>query len=136
MVILFVSLFVLSIPAIAKCEDVTLVTPINDAKRIVVNLERSNLYKNQIALLEKANAQLIKQNQILNEQIIILNEQIAVQKEQLELTIKQLETQKKLYEDKLEVAEKDKPSFLDKLMIGVGGAGIGAIIALGLVLAL
>lgn len=118
------------------CEDVTLTTPIGDAKRIVVNLEKSNLYQKQIILLEKANSQLMKQNQMLGEQIILLNEQIVVQKEQLDLTKKQLDTQKELYEDKLKACEKDKPGFFDKAMIGVGGAGIGALIALGLVLIL
>lgn len=124
------------LPSIALCEDVTLTTPISDAKKIVVNLEKSNLYQKQIILLEKANSQLMKQNQMLGEQIILLNEQIVVQKEQLDLTKKQLDTQKELYEDKLKACEKDKPSFLDKAMIGIGGAGIGALIALGLVLIL
>jgi multidrug efflux pump subunit AcrA (membrane-fusion protein) len=127
---------VLCVPSIALCEDVTLTTPISDAKKIVVNLEKSNLYQKQVVLLEKANAQLLKQNQMLGEQIILLNEQIVVQKEQLALTTKQLETQKELYEDKLKVCEKDKPSFLDKAMIGIGGAGIGALIALAIVVAL
>jgi hypothetical protein len=134
--ILFASLCVLCLPSIALCEDVTLTTPISDAKKIVVNLEKSNLYKKQVILLEKANAQLMKQNEMLGEQIVLLNEQLAVQKEQLELTTKQLDTQKELYEDKLKACEKDKPNFLDKAMIGLGGAGIGALIALGLVLVL
>lgn len=135
-VILLSSLFLLSFSSPSFGEDVTLTVPVSDAKKIVVELEKTQLYAQQIQLLEEANTQLVEQTKIFQSQVDVLKKTIDLQKEQIDLTVKQMDDQKKVYEDKIKVYEKEKPSFLDKVVIGVGGAGVGALIALGLVLLL
>lgn len=110
--------------------------PINDAKKIVTELDKTNLYVQQIDLLEKANNELIEQNKILLEQISLLKVTVDLQKEQIDLQAKQLIDQKKLYEDKIKVYEKTKGTVMDKIMIGLGGIGVGAVVGLTLALLL
>jgi hypothetical protein len=116
------------------CEDVQLNMPIDDAKKIVVELEKSKIYKEQVEIIEEMNGKLVEQTVILNDQIIILKSTVELKQKQLELTTEQMDKQKEVYEDKLEVCEKDKPTFFDKFLIGTGGAGVGALIILLLVL--
>lgn len=119
---------VLGSPTTVLAQDIVL--PLSDAKKIVVELEKNNIYVEQIKLLEKANGQLTNQTNILKEQNQLLQDQVKLKQEQLDLSSKELNNQKKVYEDKLAICEKDKPTLLDKIKIGVGGVGIGVIMTL------
>jgi len=132
--ILLSSIFILCTPLISFAEDI--VIPIADAKKMVVELERSSLYERQVVLIEKANSQLVDQNTLLMEQNIILKEQVKLKQDQLDLSAKELENQKKVYEDKIKVYEKDKGNIWDKVFIAVGGIGIGILAGAVLVLLL
>lgn len=125
-VILVILLGSVITPNLSYAEDICI--PLNDAKKMVVELDKTQIYVKQIALLERANIQLTEQNTILLEQTIILKEQIQLKQEQLDLVLKENESQKKIYEDKIKLYEKEKPSFIDKAIIGISGAGIGVII--------
>jgi hypothetical protein len=129
-------IILISLIATSSFASDDIVLPVSDAKKIVVELEKTSLYAQQIQLLEKANEQLIEQLKILQDQNKLLSEQIRLKQEQLDLSIKELDNQKKVYEDKLRVSEENKPTFLDKLKIGVGGASIGVVVTLLAIIAL
>jgi hypothetical protein len=117
------------LPIISFAQD-EIIVPLPDAKKMVVNLEKSNLYEKQVLLLEKANVQLTEQNIILQEQTKILKEQIQLKQEQIDLTVKEIENQKQIYEEKIEIYEKEKPSLFDKALLIGGGLGLGLLIGL------
>lgn len=117
-------------PLSVKAEDVTLTLPIEDAKRLVVELEKVKIYATQIELLEKANLQLIEQTIILNNQVELLKEQVQLKQEQLDLTVKEMDDMKKVYEAKIDAYEKEKPTIMEKVGLSMGSAGIGALLML------
>lgn len=126
LVIIFVSLL---LPITSFAQD-SINVSLPDAKKMVVNLEKSDLYEKQILLLEKANTQLTEQNIILQDQTKILKEQIQLKQDQIDLTIKAMEDQKQVYEDKIKIYEKEKPSLFDKALLIGGGLGLGLLIGL------
>lgn len=121
---------ILLIPTLSFGANDDLVIPISDAKKMVVNLEKSNIYEKQVILLEKANVQLTEQNVILLEQNKLLKEQLQLKQEQIDLTVKELDKQKQIYEDKIKVYEKEKPSIFDKALLIGGGIGLGILLGL------
>lgn len=99
----------------------------DDAKKIVVDLENVNDYKEQVELLKEANAELEKQ-------IISLKEINKLQQEQLEITKQTIESYKNLLKTQKEAYEKEiennKPSIWGKIFAGIGGLGIGILVGL------
>lgn len=121
--IIFITLFLLFLSSFAYAEDVTLIMPIEDAKKIVVNLEKTDNYSKQITVLEQTNGE-------LNTQIGTLNQQVQLKQDKVDLCSKEMENVKKIGETKLKVCEDSKDTFMDKIWFGLGTGGIGALIAI------
>lgn len=129
--IIILSSFLLPITSFAQDE---IIIPLPDAKKMVVNLEKSDLYEKQVLLLEKANEQLTEQNVLLQDQTKILKEQIQLKQEQIDLTVKEMNNQKQMYEDKIKIYEKEKGNIWTKVGLLLGGVGVGIIAGVVLVL--
>jgi predicted transcriptional regulator len=99
----------------------------DDTKKIVVDLENSNDYREQVEILKEANVELEKQ-------IISLKEINKLQQEQLEISKQTIESYKNLLNAQKEAYEKEiennKPNIWEKIFVGVGAAGIGVLIGL------
>jgi uncharacterized membrane protein (DUF106 family) len=132
--IVLISLVILPLTSYAQPSTVTVNTtdPVvcfteDDAKKIVVDLENVNDYKEQVELLKEANAELEKQ-------IISLKEINKLQQEQLEITKQTIESYKNLLKTQKEAYEKEiennKPSIWGKIFAGIGGLGIGILVGL------
>ena len=110
--------------------------PLSDTKKIVVELEKNIIYVQQIELLEKTNIQMLEQNGLLTDQILLLQKKYDLKNEQYLLTLKLIDDQQVVYEEKIKVCEETKTTFMDKVMIGLGGAGVGAVLTLVLIILL
>ncbi len=99
----------------------------DDTKKMVVDLENSNDYREQVEILKEANVELEKQ-------IISLKEINKLQQEQLEISKQTIESYKNLLNAQKEAYEKEiennKPNIWEKIFVGVGAAGIGVLIGL------
>lgn len=102
--------------------------PLKDAKKICVELEIGKIYKKQVFVLKEANDKILEQNDLLSQQNVTLSKTILLRQEQLELCDEEIEKQKEIYEQKIKVAEVDKPSFFQKMSFGLGSIGIGIVI--------
>ena len=123
---------ILIIPFNSYCQDndVPLTMPLSDAKKIVVNLEKSNLYQQEIDQLENGNKQLIEQNGNLLKQINVLKDELKIKDDQINIARKQIDDQKKIYEDKVKACEETKPSVFNKISGILGGFGLGILVGL------
>jgi hypothetical protein len=110
--------FILFLSTFAHAEDMTLNMPVEDAQKIVVQLEKTSNYEKQIILLEKTNDELTKQTDLLRQQV-------ELKQQQIDLTTKEMENIKQIYEEKLKVCENSKPSIWSKISLGIGSLGIG-----------
>ena len=99
----------------------------DDTKKMVVDLENSNDYREQVEILKEANVELEKQ-------IISLKEINKLQQVQLEISKQTIESYKNLLNAQKEAYEKEiennKPNIWEKIFVGVGAAGIGVLIGL------
>lgn len=99
----------------------------DDTKKMVVDLENSNDYREQVEILKEANAELEKQIISLKEINKLQQEQLEISKQTIESYQKLLKTQKEAYEKEI---ENNKPNIWEKIFVGVGAAGIGVLIGL------
>ena len=99
----------------------------DDTKKIVVDLENSNDYREQVEILKEANVELEKQIISLKEINKLQQEQLEISKQTIESYQKLLKTQKEAYEKEI---ENNKPNIWEKIFVGVGAAGIGVLIGL------
>ncbi len=98
-----------------------------DTKKIVVELENSADYQEQVSLLKDANSELEKQ-------IVSLKEINKLQQEQLEISKRTIESYKELIKTQREAYETEikntKPSIWKQIITGISGLGIGVLIGL------
>lgn len=98
-----------------------------DTKKIVVELENSADYQEQVSLLKDANSELEKQ-------IVSLKEINKLQQEQLEISKRTIESYKELIKTQREAYETEikntKPSIWKQIITGISGLGIGILIGL------
>ena len=99
----------------------------DDTKKIVVDLENSNDYREQVEILKEANVELEKQIISLKEINKLQQEQLEISKQTIESYQKLLNAQKEAYEKEI---ENNKPNIWEKIFVGVGAAGIGVLIGL------
>ena len=99
----------------------------DDTKKIVVDLENSNDYREQVEILKEANAELEKQIISLKEINKLQQEQLEISKQTIESYQKLLNAQKEAYEKEI---ENSKPSIWGKIFAGAGGLGIGILVGL------
>jgi uncharacterized membrane protein (DUF106 family) len=132
--IVLISLVILPLTSYAQTSTVTVNTasPVvcfteDDAKKIVVDLENVNDYKEQVELLKEANAELEKQIGLLKDINKLQQEQLNVSKQTIESYKELLKTQKEAYEKQI---ENNKPSIWGKIAAAAGGLGIGVLIGL------
>jgi uncharacterized membrane protein (DUF106 family) len=132
--IVLISLVILPLTSYAQTSTVTVNTasPVvcfteDDAKKIVVDLENVNDYKEQVELLKEANAELEKQIISLKDINKLQQEQLNVSKQTIESYKELLKTQKEAYEKQI---ENNKPSIWGKIAAAAGGLGIGVLIGL------
>ena len=85
----------------------------DDTKKIVVDLENSNDYREQVEILKEINK--------------LQQEQLEISKQTIESYQKLLNAQKEAYEKEI---ENNKPNIWEKIFVGVGAAGIGVLIGL------
>ena len=93
-------------------------------KKIIVDLETCKTYKDETALLEKGNEELKKQIDLLKQVNKLQQEQLEISKQTVDSQKELLKTQKELYEKQI---ANMKPSFIDKLLLGLAGLGIGVV---------
>jgi hypothetical protein len=98
-----------------------------DASKMIVELENSGDYQEQIDLLKQANAELEKQIGLLKDINKLQQEQLNVSKQTIESYKELLKTQKEAYEKQI---ENNKPSIWGKIAAAAGGLGIGVLIGL------
>jgi hypothetical protein len=110
--------------------------PLDDAKKMCVALEVGKICTKQVTTLQEANKQIQEQNELLAKQTIILSKNLSLVQEQNVLCADEIEKQKEIYEQKLKVAEVDKPTFFQKVSFGLGSVGIGIVIGVLAALAL
>lgn len=106
-------------------DSITISFPV--IQKIVVDLEKGKNYEKQVGLLEQANTQLLTQTSIYIQQNNVLKEQLKLKQEELDISIAQSENIEKVWKEKLEVCENDKPGFFKQLSTMGGIAGIGFI---------
>jgi TolA-binding protein len=127
----FVTVFVLSALFLSatnvRAELKTITFYEKDASEIVVQLEDNSKRIEIINDLKEQNSELEKKISNLLQVQKIQEEQLAVAKETLKSLQDLVSTQKDSYEQVLKEA---RPSFFDKLGLAVGGAGVGALLAL------
>ena len=85
----------------------------DDTKKIVVDLENSNDYREQVEILKEINK--------------LQQEQLEISKQTIESYKNLLNAQKEAYEKEI---ENSKPSIWGKIFAGVGGLGIGILVGL------
>lgn len=105
--------------------------PENETAEVVVQLENYDKQVEIIALLKEENLELEKKISNLLQIQKIQEEQLAVSEETIKALQGLVSAQKDSYEKALKEA---KPSLLDKLGLAIGGAGVGALVALVLLL--
>lgn len=101
--------------------------PENETAEIVVQLENYDKQVEIIALLKEENLELEKKISNLLQIQKIQEEQLVVSKETIKALQGLVSAQKDSYEKALKEA---KPSLLDKLGLAIGGAGVGVLVAL------
>lgn len=106
-------------------DSITISFPV--IQKIVVDLEKGKNYEKQVGLLEQANTQLLTQTSIYIQQNNVLKEQLKLKQEELDISIAQSENIEKVWKEKLEVCENDKPGFFKQLSTMGGISGIGFI---------
>ena len=98
-----------------------------DTKKIVVELENSADYQEQVSLLKDANSELEKQIVSLKEINKLQQEQLEISKQTIESYKNLLNAQKEAYEKEI---ENSKPSIWGRIFAGAGGLGIGILVGL------
>lgn len=92
-----------------------------------MELERTGNLAKQVGLLEQGTAE-------MQAQLDILKETVRIQKEQVDMATTALETQRKLAEAQdsncQELIEAAKPSFMDNVKSNVLAGGVGAVLAI------
>lgn len=132
--IVLISLVILPLTSYAQSSTVIVNTlePVvcfteTDAKRIVVDLENVNDYREQVDLLKQANVELEKQIESLKKINKLQQEQLEISNQTIESYKKLLDAQRDAYETEI---KKNKPSVLKTFFTGVGGMGIGILVGI------
>jgi uncharacterized membrane protein (DUF106 family) len=99
----------------------------DDTKKIVVDLENVNDYKEQVEILKEANAELEKQIISLKEINKLQQEQLDISKQTIISYQNLLKVQKEAYEKEI---KNNKPSIWGKIFASIGGLGVGVLIGL------
>jgi len=113
----------------AQTSDVNTVTICfseEQVKKMVVELENVEDYKEQIELLKQANDELTKQILALKEINKLQQEQLKISEQTIESYKKLLDTQKEAFEKEL----KNKSGIWDKILVGLGSLGVGLLVGL------
>jgi hypothetical protein len=103
------------------------------AKQMVVTLERAKITEQQLEVELEASEELTKQLDILKGTIKLLEEQLAIYKNMQEMNSKLSLAKDQLHEQELKAAT---PTFMEKLKDNVFAGGIGAAIAVVVMLVL
>jgi len=98
-----------------------------DAKKIVVELENSADYQEQIELLKDANVELEKQISFLKDINKLQQEQLTISKQTIESYKELIKSQREAYETEI---KNTKPSIWKQIITGISGLGIGILIGL------
>ena len=124
-----ISLVILPSNSYAQTSDVNTVTICfseEQVKKMVVELESVEDYKEQIELLKQANDELTKQILALKEINKLQQEQLKISEQTIESYKKLLDTQKEAFEKEL----KNKSGIWDKILVGLGSLGVGLLVGL------
>jgi len=106
---------------------------VEDAKRLVVELEKGKILEKNLDLLEKSNDELTKQTQLLKEQIDLMNEKINAAQKLIDESEKIYGEKEKVFEEKEvilndELKEAKKPRWKSIFSAGGIGAAIAAVL--------
>jgi len=106
---------------------------VEDAKRLVVELEKGKILEKNLDLLEKSNDELTKQTQLLKEQIELMNAKIIASQQLITETEKVYVEKEKVFEEKEvilndELKEAKKPRWKSIFSAGGIGAAIAAVL--------
>ena len=96
------------------------------ARKMVVELERTDNLAKQVGLLEQGTTE-------MQAQLDILKETVRIQKEQVDVATAALEVQRKLAQAQdancKQLIKEAKPTFIDNLKSNVLAGGVGAVLA-------
>lgn len=96
------------------------------AGKMVVELEQCRIQKDSIDIYKQTIANLEEQVRMQDEMLTVYRDSLTKAKENIEGYQKLLDEQKGLYEAEI---KKAKPSFIERIVTGVGFMGLGAVIA-------
>lgn len=108
-------------------DPVVCFTEADISNKVIVSLENSGDYKEQIDLLKQGNIELERQITLLKEVNKLQQEQIEISKSTIESYKDLLKVQKEAYEKQI---DNTKPSIWDKIFPALGGIGIGVLVGL------
>lgn len=103
------------------------------ARRMIVDLEQAKIASQQLEIQVGGNSELQKQLDLLNSTIKLLEDQIAVYKNIQEMNKQMSDVKDKLHEQELKAV---KPTFWDNMQKYIVGGGIGAAVAVAIILIL
>lgn len=115
LVLVFVLIWGWLNPAWVRAGDICM--PVEDAKQIVVELQRKSILEKEVTVLNELNESLVKQNSLLEEQNRLLREQLELQKVELQSLKDALDKEK-------------RKSWWDKLGASTFGIAIGAVVGI------
>lgn len=127
--ILIIVTIILALPLSVQASDNIICFSYNDAKTILVNLEKGKLCEQQIILYEQSEKELSVQIQELQKQVAAINEKF-------DATVKQLQIERKIAEEKdiariQEIKEAGKTKWGQLFgAFGVGAVAVGLMILL------
>lgn len=101
------------------------------SKKLVVEIEKCQILKEQIKVYEEMNIELLKSIDLLNDVIIKKDEIIEEDRKLIEFYRLSLREQEKMYQEML---KKSKPSFKEELMKAGMYFGLGVLIGFSLII--
>ncbi len=98
-----------------------------EASKIVVEVEKCEILKTQKKILEQQNEELRAQIELLKQVIALKDQQLVVANESVKDIREAMTFQRKMYEEQL---KQSKPSFIQKILEGMGFIGIGVLMGI------
>jgi hypothetical protein len=103
------------------------------ASRMVVALEQAKISEQQLTVASRINVELQQQLEILRTTVKLLEDQIVVYKNMDEMKAQMSAAKDDLFKEQLKAAQ---PSFMDKVKSNVLAGGVGALLAVVVILLL
>ncbi len=100
-----------------------------NAAKIVVELERANIMKEELQVLKDQNAELYKQVKLMKEIVELQNQQLEASKKTVEVLQDTIKAQGEAYEKQL---KQSKPNMMYQILEWAGFIGVGILIGLAL----